>query len=719
MALFRGALNFLLFTTLVLLQTVALHNVPAAPSAMADSEATGSVSGHAYQADGGISGTVTKFADGTPISDVHICFRDMDTDQWYECSRTDEAGEYRSIGLPAGTYRAEASAPDRAWQYYRDKLGYHESDPVVVVQGETTAGIDFRLSPGGKIEGRVTAEDGVTPLEYVHMDLFGPGHGWGTCTDSQGRYSFSSIPLEFDYRVRAASPEGGCGTLTHTGHAQQYFPGVDSWDEAMVFSVNNLTPAYTGIDFELEPIGSISGHVFKADGTPISDVEVCFWGYAAGDGFGCARTDQVGSYMRGGLPSGTYRIQFTASGWAYQYYDEKLSWDEADPVVVTAGEDTPGINARLQPGGGIEGHVYSADDGSPLADIPVSLDGPGHGWGTCTDTQGSYEFAIVPLDYGYRVRAAPPGARWCGDSSTAYAQQYYQDASKWEDADILEVTQAMPNFSGIDFQLAQAGAISGHVHKADGTTVINDAQISIHAHGISSGSSSLGTYASQTNGSYTISGLVPGSYKVQVNNNLDPAYQTKYYDDKGAFENAYIILIAAGETTQDIDFRLEENASIEVDAGGGMLEHTTADGATTTVQVPANAVTETLSLVYEPKGEYPAPEDGRTTGPSFRLAVQDDDGPVEGFTFLEPITIQVEYTDEDLVYSNEDEVLLYLYVYETNSWVDAATTCDPPSEYTRLPNQNTIAVDICHLSYFGVFGPDEAEYTRLPALQTD
>ena len=50
-------------------------------------------------------------------------------------------------------------------------------------------------------------------------------------------------------------------------------------------------------------------------------------------------------------------------------------------------------------------------------------------------------------------------------------------------------------------------------------------------------------------------------------------------------------------------------------------------------------------------------------------------------------------------------------------WVDAAITCVPPLGYERHPAENWLAVPICHLSTFGLFGTEITQYhIRLPLI---
>ena len=130
-------------------------------------------------------------------------------------------------------------------------------------------------------------------------------------------------------------------------------------------------------------------------------------------------------------------------------------------------------------------------------------------------------------------------------------------------SDMRASAASWPPQPGVPFSApTETGAISGHVFKADGVTVITDVLISVHASGSSAGTSSLGTYASQADGSYTIPGLAPGTYKVQGNNNRVGYYISEYYNNKLSWDQADIVTVVAGQTTTGIDFALEAGGSI-------------------------------------------------------------------------------------------------------------------------------------------------------------
>lgn len=82
---------------------------------------------------------------------------------------------------------------------------------------------------------------------------------------------------------------------------------------------------------------------------------------------------------------------------------------------------------------------------------------------------------------------------------------------------------------------------------------------------------------------------------------------------------------------------------------------------------------------------------------------------VEDFVFKQPISVRVDYTPENSRGVEEQSLLLYFYNEAAGQWVDAATTCTPPSTYIRNLDENTFTVNICHLTEFAVFGQQSSQ----------
>ncbi|MBI4716968.1 MAG: DUF4382 domain-containing protein [Planctomycetes bacterium] len=88
---------------------------------------------------------------------------------------------------------------------------------------------------------------------------------------------------------------------------------------------------------QLLDAGSISGTVSDADGNPLADVAVSVFD-AGGEELTATFTSAEGTYTVSGLATGTYRLVFTASGFADA---------EVTGVSVSAGATTSGVDAVL------------------------------------------------------------------------------------------------------------------------------------------------------------------------------------------------------------------------------------------------------------------------------------------------------------------------------------------------------------------------------------
>ncbi|MFC2032131.1 TRAP transporter substrate-binding protein DctP [Chloroflexota bacterium] len=298
---------------------------------------TGTISGTVYEADG-----------QTPIANVRVHPDDFNTGQRMERIHTDTNGNYTVSGLPVGSYRVYTHAYDTGLNYvdewYNEKSSGDQADPVEVTTGVNTPGIDFTLEPGGTISGHVSDDTG--PIEDANISVYdfeSLSGSWvsygGTRTDADGNYTTVGLPAgEYGVRVRA------------DGYATEWYQDTYFRDVATSVTVN--TGVETGdVNFSLEPGGTISGYV--SDGTgPIEDANISVFDYESlSDSwvyYGGNRTDADGEYRTDGIPAGVYGVRVRAAGYATnKWYDNTYSKDEADPVSVTASEDTSGINFVL------------------------------------------------------------------------------------------------------------------------------------------------------------------------------------------------------------------------------------------------------------------------------------------------------------------------------------------------------------------------------------
>lgn len=153
--------------------------------------------------------------------------------------------------------------------------------------------------------------------------------------------------------------------------------------------------------------------------------------------------------------------------------------------------------------------------------------------------------------------------------------------------------------------------------------------------------------------------------------------------------------------------------------GGGSITYTDPQGDDTNIIAPAGAVTQTIRLVFAPLlGPSVSPPDGNAAaGNSFTLeAYNTPTGTLlTDFVFTLPVSVSVEYSNSDVA-NIDDESTLILYYLNGATWVDAATTCTPPSTYQRDIANNVVGVEICHLTEFALFGAAVSSPTYLPVI---
>jgi ELWxxDGT repeat protein len=146
-------------------------------------------------------------------------------------------------------------------------------------------------------------------------------------------------------------------------------------------------------------------------------------------------------------------------------------------------------------------------------------------------------------------------------------------------------------------------------------------------------------------------------------------------------------------------------------ASPSSLSYTDEQGHTTTIQIPAGAVTETTTLRYTARIAVTPPASFGFAGHAFSLDAFHGDTYLAGFRFQQPIGITISYGDADI--GGSDERALTLDYWDGSTWIDAATTCAPASAYQRDLVANQLSLSICHLTDFALFGRTQRD-TYLP-----
>lgn len=188
---------------------------------------------------------------------------------------TDQTGNYRITNLPAGTYSIKPLAPAFVLE---DEFA---SSSFVVSEGENLEGVDFSMTPGGVITGRITDVDG-KPLIEQHVQVLPIGatsmNGrWigDLRTDDRGIYRAFGL-RGGKYKVSVGQNE----SLPLSGDTGPYYrltfyPSVTDVEKGTAIEVKEGSEA-TNIDIVVgRPVSSykVSGRIVDAEtGKPLVNI---------------------------------------------------------------------------------------------------------------------------------------------------------------------------------------------------------------------------------------------------------------------------------------------------------------------------------------------------------------------------------------------------------------------------------------------------------------
>ena len=256
--------------------------------------------------------------------------------------------------------------------------------------------------------------------------------------------------------------------------------------------------------------GEVSGKVTSASShADIEHVEVLYYKVGSEDHeFYKLETGSGGDYSTA-LATGEYTIEFvppSGSGYAVQYYKEKLSSSAADRITVAEGAKTV-VSAELSRSNSISGTVTSAASDSELSGIEVTAyeaKAPNAAVKTAdTDAFGKYELQGLPR--GEFVLGFRPDL----ESGLNYAPQFYSESARFGEAVTIPLGEA--EHQVLNARLLKGGSISGTV--TDASTHQPLAGIVVYAV-VAGDALPISAAITDANGDYTLAGLGSGSVVV-------------------------------------------------------------------------------------------------------------------------------------------------------------------------------------------------------------
>jgi hypothetical protein len=514
----------------------------------------------------GISGHVTNAANA-PLANIDVAFfEDMGADGWVPVyfATTDVLGNY-SITLPVGSWRVgfdDFANGDYLSEFWNDTTVFDDATTVSVTSSHVTSGISPHLAAAGHITGHIAGASSGYVDAYVESSPGDWEPSYGAWVEPDGSYDVGGLPSG-NYRLEFQAD----------GFISEFWQ--DKSDVASATSIAVTAPnTVSGINPTLAVGGHITGHIAGAtdgyvgayvESSPgAGDWEPSYWAFVEPDG----------SYDLGGLPTGTYRLEFHADGFVPEFWQDKADVASATSIAVTAPNTVTGIDPTLATPGHITGHIEDVN-GAPIPDVFVSsytLENGEWVWAgfwSSTDANGDYDLSAAAGTYRLQFSA-----------DAGYVSEYFDDSATIDGADSLVVTSGQ-TLSGTDAVLDAGASITGTVALPDGADP-NDVDGSVDVVDAATGDPVGGTWLDSGNEtapgsgvySYSVGGLPAGSYRVEfAHEDGSSTSEAEFYNDhpeSAGAGSADPVDLAAGETQAGVDATLR---------AGGTISGTLVDGA--------------------------------------------------------------------------------------------------------------------------------------------
>jgi len=502
-----------------------------------------------------ISGKVIDAKTGEGVWGIYIYTVNLGSNfdlisPYFYYSITDDQGNYKISGLFPGTY--EIYAMD--YGNFYGEATYPEE--IIINNSEDITGIDFSLNPTTTgIKGKIYLPSGnPAPNAWVYVSSYSPldplDNYW-TYTNSKGEYRFGTKANK--YVISA-------GTFDDTT-LPTYYPGVRYFRDAKPVKVDEDT-IVEDINFQLLPAGFIEGKVLSSSSEPLGSIYVQVFD-KMGVFVNHSSTDENGNFKIGGLDEGIYYLlAWDPDGnYADQWYNNKKTFDEADPVNVKMGEVTSGILFKLNKAGKIIGYVLDFKTLTPVKDIFM----------VAYNENYYYEsYGISGEDGYFEIKGLKTGDYivFGYDLNGEYIPTYYDSVTDPSLATPLSVQEGEEK--NITFKIVKGGKIKGKV-LSNTNVPLNYAYIT--AFDMNGNWSGFGF--TDENGNYSIGGLMSGSYILYAQDGTGQ-YAPKWYKDADTPEEATPVNVNLSQTVENINFNLPPAGSISgkvVDLEGNPLSY--------------------------------------------------------------------------------------------------------------------------------------------------
>lgn len=269
-----------------------------------------------------------------------------------------------------------------------------------------------------------------------------------------------------------------------------------------------------------------------------------------------ASTDAQGRWTLRSLPAGKYTITVTKGGFVTLNYGQRRPFEAGQQVDLAAGQTVEKLEVALPRGGVITGRIED-EFGEPFAGIRVAtmrsryVNGQRRlvavGPTDITDDVGQYRLhGLAPGDY--YVSATNANVSFdVSEDRLGYATTYFPGTLMLGEAQRVTVTQAQET-ANVNFDLAptRVASVSGVATNSQGKPLANSL-IVLTSPLLQAGIPTLSPAMVRPDGSFTISNVTPGEYRLETYSITDVQALTAAGGQSGVAETVSMPITVTGE----------------------------------------------------------------------------------------------------------------------------------------------------------------------------
>lgn len=494
-----------------------------------------------------ISGKVLNIS-GEELQGISVCLINIDDEPAPYCTVTDSYGNYSFENIVPDRYFVSFYPQGESVylpEFYNNNEPY-TGEKLEINDGDNIVLDNVILEKEAVIQGKILNNNN-EPIEYVSVyaqhseDIF---YSNGDTSDKFGNFKIKQLkPGSYILEFRT-------GSYTE---ASQYLPEFynnkqteESADKIVVSNGDIITTENVYLDLG----SSINGKIIDNNKNGIENVHVILLDSEHNWSMNGAYSDTFGNYQINGIKSGSYKIYFSKdydNVFLPEYYDNKLTFENANIISVNENETINSINATLTMSSSIKGFVKN-ENGNPAPDTYISV----------YDEQENYIDCEININENgfYTINGLRSGLYKLYFESTEYISVFYGNEYFFENAEAINVGDNQVIELDTVF-LKTGGSIIGTF-----TNLKEGYPFSGRAY-IYNENNKLVKWGYFSGNSFEVKGIPGGKFKLLLDPGIESSYYTqRYYNNKDNIDNADLIEVQTGKTTELNDIYLEVKGAI-------------------------------------------------------------------------------------------------------------------------------------------------------------